>query len=147
MIFETINGQQMLSFLKRTLTDEVIILNSNLKPARQYQVAINSSSVALSFHAELNDYYICSAIRIDDEEIVTYHVSIGGIPDGISGFRRLGNIFYCRDRGLIILEVEVMGDDVKPRQIFFEIDDSKLMDFAKNKIAMNIVKSDQESDK
>lgn len=144
MIFETIDGQQMLSFLKRTLTDEVIILNSNLKPARQYQVAIDSSSVALSFHAELSDYYIWSAIRIDDEEIVAYHVSLGGIPDGISGFRRLGNVFYCRDKDLIILEVEVMGDDVKYKEICFEVDDSKIENFAKGKIVLKLINGEDE---
>lgn len=144
MIFETINGQQMFRFLKNILTDEVIILNSKLKPARQYQVAKHGSSIALSFGAELNDYYIWSAIRIDDEEIVTYHVSLGGIPDGISGFRRLGNVFYCRDKDLIILEVEVMGDNVKYREICFEIDDSNLADFSKDKIAIKLIRNEDE---
>lgn len=140
MIFETINGQQMLSFLKRTLTDEVIILNSNLKPARQYQVAIDSSSVALSFHAELSGYYIWSAIRIDDEEIVAYHVSLGGIPDGISGFRRLGNVFYCRDKDLIILETEVIGDDAKWHRPHLSFDDEQMLDFVKHKMVIQLIK-------
>lgn len=144
MLFETITGSQMLRFLRRTLTDEVVILNSRLNPVRPYRVTKYDSWVVLQFHAEVDDCMIWSAIKVDDEEVLTYHMALGGIPDSITGFRRLGNVFYCRDKNLIFLEVEVMGDDVKYKEICFEVDDSKIENFAKGKIVLKLINGEDE---
>lgn len=136
-----ISGLQIFNFLKKNMTDEVMILNPKLQPARKYITSAKcSSSLLYSWSSEIDNYSIWSAFTISNDEVITYHHSIGGIPDVVTGNRVIGNVFYCLEKGLIILETDVIGDDAKWYRPHLSFDDEQILDFVKHKMVIKLIK-------
>lgn len=141
MNIEVISSDYIYDFLKEKITNEVMILNSDLQPARKYQCNKDSgSSISFNWRCEMDNYFIWSAFSIRDDEVITYHHMLGGIPDGVSGHRVVGNVFYCMEKDLIILETVVIGDDVRWYMPAFSLDDEKITAFVKNKMVIQLIK-------
>ncbi|WHT80213.1 hypothetical protein [Pseudomonas rhodesiae] len=136
-----ISGMQIFNLLQKNMTNEVIILNSNLEPARKYKCTSKySSSLIYNWHSEIGNYYAWSGIIINEDAVITFHYSLGGLPDGATSNRVIGNAFYCREKDLIILETEVIGDDAKWHRPHLSFDDEQMLDFVKHKMVIQLIK-------
>lgn len=140
MELEVIGSGHIFEFLKANISEEIMILNPNLEPARKYKCTSKyCSSLIYNWHGELDNCYVRSGIIINEDEVITCHYSLGGLPDSATCSRVIGNVFYCFEKGLIILETEVIGDDAKWYRPHFSFNDEQMVHFVRNKMVIQTI--------